>query len=145
MKELNEELLGVWLEASIVISNRRLTDGLSYNESLICHILYEKEQIGQPVTAADLCRETKMLKSLMNSTLNMLEKKGLTERVRSAADKRKVYLRLRKEKLEIYLEEHQKILEIVNRVIDDVGEESIREFIPILRSITGSVQKMKEK
>lgn len=146
-KELNEELLEAWLETSTVISNRRLTDALSYNESLICHILYEREQSGHQeyLTATDLCNETKMLKSLMNSTLNSLEKKGLTERIPSTADRRQVYVRLRKDNLPVYLTEHRKILDIVDEVISAVGEEKIAEFIPVLRSITGSVQKLTKK
>lgn len=146
-KELNEELLETWLETSTVISNRRLTDALSYNESLVCHILYEKEQSGQPepLTATDLCNETKILKSLMNATLNSLEKKGLTERIRSTADKRQVYVRLRKDNLPVYLTEHRKILDMVDKVICAVGEEKIAEFIPILRSINDSVQKLTKK
>lgn len=146
-KELNEKLLEAWLETSKVISNRRLTDGLPYNESLVCHILYERAQ-SEPqkyLTATDLCSETKMLKSLMNATLNSLEKRGLTERIRSTTDRRQIYVRLRKDNLYIYLEEHRKILNIVDEVIYMVGEEKIAEFIPILRSINSSVEKLTEK
>ncbi len=145
-EELNERLLEAWLETSTVISNRRLTNALSYNESLICHILYERQQSGQPeyLTATNLCHETKILKSLMNATLNSLEKKGMAERIRSEFDRRQVYVRLKKEGMEIYLAEHRKILDMVDEVIDTVGEEKIAEFIPILYSITESVQRLRE-
>lgn len=146
-KELNEELLEAWLETSMIISNRRLTDVLSYNESLVCHILYERERSGKQgyLTATDLCNETKILKSLMNSTLNSLERKGLTERIRSMSDRRQVYVRLREDNLGIYLGEHRKIMEMIDEVIFEVGEDKIAEFIPVLRSITSSVQRLTEK
>ena len=93
MQQLNEVLLGAWLRISTVINNSRLVSEMSYNESLICNILYRNatEHPEHTMTATDLCAETRILKSQMNRILTQLEEKKLITRERSSEDKRKIY------------------------------------------------------
>lgn len=76
MDNLHESLLNSWLRLSTSINNARLVSEMTYNESLICNILYNQSKtVNKYLTATDLCRMTNMLKSQMNRTLTQLEKK----------------------------------------------------------------------
>ena len=88
----NEALLKTWLRLSTSIINNRLVSEMSYNESLVCSILYPNTKMGMYMTATELCHFTKMLKSQMNRTLNILEEKKLILRRRSDTDKRQVMI-----------------------------------------------------
>ncbi|MDO4322004.1 MAG: helix-turn-helix domain-containing protein [Lachnospiraceae bacterium] len=133
MENRTEQLLKAWLRLSIGINNERLVSGMPYNESLICSILYcnMMEHPGTELTATDLCSKTRMLKSQMNRTLNCMEKKNIIVKERSAKDKRKIFIRLDLAQIEIYQEQHRKILDIVSSIIDEIGIDTADEAIRI--------------
>lgn len=132
---LNEELLSVWLQLGNVIDNQRLVSTLPFNEAVVCGLLYRSQQIGTPMTASDLCSETRILKSQMNAILHSLEKKGFLQRRRSQADLRQVQLQLLPEGIQVYLDSHRQTLALVDRLIDCVGSDSIQVLIPLLRQV----------
>ena len=136
--QLNKALLGAWLRLSISINNSRVVSELSYNESLICNILYrnEAEAPGQTMTATDICRETKILKSQMNRILTQLEKKNLITRERSVEDKRKVFVRLTSEQSNAYLRQHAQILELLDTIIVKLGKQQTENIIRALNGIS---------
>ena len=136
--KLNEVLLGAWLKISTAINNSRLVSEMSYNESLICNILYRNatEHPEQFLTATDLCTETKILKSQMNRILNQLEEKNLITRERSNRDKRKVFVRLTTEQSNAYLKQHEQILQLLDNIIEKLGEEKTLEIIETLNGIS---------
>ena len=121
--QLSENLLSSWLKLSTTIQNSRIVSALSYNESLICSVLAKHMASGKkkPLTATDLCRETKMLKSQMNRTLNQLEEKLMIRRERSTKDKRQVHILLNTEHAKIFQQQHQDILNSVKRIVDELG------------------------
>ena len=135
---LNEILLGAWLKISTVINNSRLVSEMSYNESLICNILFRNAARNPqvPLTATDLCTETKILKSQMNRILSQLEKKNLITRERSAQDKRKIFVRLTTEQSNTYLKQHTQILKLLDNIIEKLGEEKTLEIIDSLNNIS---------
>lgn len=138
MKALNERLLEVWLELSMAINNERVVSDVPFNESLICNILY-RAQMQNPdnrLTATDLCNATKMLKSQMNRTLNSMEEKGFISRLRSDTDKRLIYVTLNLEKALPYQEQHSKILELIDRIIEQMGEDKVLQTIDLLTQIS---------
>lgn len=136
--QLNEVLLGAWLKISTAINNSRLVSEMSYNESLICNILYRNatEDPEHFLTATDLCNETKILKSQMNRILSQLEEKNLITRNRSSQDKRKVYVQLTTEQSNAYLKQHAQILELLDDIIEKLGEEKTLEIINALNGIS---------
>ena len=136
--QLNEVLLGAWLKISTAINNSRLVSEMSYNESLICNILYRSatEHPELTLTATDLCAETKILKSQMNRILTQLEEKNLITRERSTLDKRKVYVRLTNEQSNAYLKQHEQILKLLDNIIEKLGEEKTLEVIEALNGIS---------
>lgn len=136
--QLNEVLLGAWLKISIAINNSRLVSEISYNESLICNILYRNatECPEKNLTATDLCAETRILKSQMNRILTQLEEKNLITRERSSKDKRKIYVRLTTEQSNAYLKQHEKILKLLDDIIDRLGEDQAKEVIRALNGVS---------
>lgn len=136
--QTNEELLAAWLRLSTSINNSRLVPDMPYNESLICNILSRNEYYhpGSRLTATELCAETKILKSQMNRILNEMEKKSLITKERSGEDKRKVYIRLIADPDSLYSRQHAKILELLDAVIDGIGEEKALYAVQLLNTIS---------
>ena len=136
--QLNESLLGAWLRLSISINNSRVVSEISYNESLICNILYRNatEHPEENLTATDLCKETRILKSQMNRILTQLEAKNLITRERSSEDKRKIFVHLTSEQSNAYLRQHAQILELLDTIIDKLGEEQTKGVIRALNGIS---------
>lgn len=128
---MNEKLLDSWLRLSISIVNDRIVSDLTYNESLVCNILYKNmlEQPERRLTATDLCTETHILKSQMNRTLNDMEAKNYIIRERSLQDKRQVFIRINPTQIEAYHRQHQKILALIDNLVDRIGLEKAQDIV----------------
>ena len=87
------------------------------------------------MTATSLCAETKMLKSQMNRTLNLLESKGIITRQRSEQDKRHVYVRVNWEGADVYRAQHDRILKLVDGIIGRMGISRARDAVDLLNQI----------
>lgn len=138
MTKINEDLLDAWLRLSISVNNPRLVTEITYNESLICNILYKHahSQKSTPLTATDLCKMTNMLKSQMNRTLNQLEEKNLISRERSTLDKRQVFVTMNMQQCHVYEAQHKQILSILDAVIGKLGRERSLDAIKLLNAIS---------
>lgn len=139
-----EALLSAWMDMAMNIRGNRLLTGLSFNEIVVCSILYRAMKEGsEMLTATDLGNHTKLLKSQLNKVLNLMEDRGLIERIRSDKDKRKIFLKLREEKLSVYLEEHDKVMAIVHHVCVALGEEQVKVLTGLLVEVVDLVDKYK--
>lgn len=138
MSTINENLLTAWLRLSTSINNPRIVSELTYNESLICNILYNQLQTNSnaKLTATDLCNSTKMLKSQMNRTLNALEEKNLISKERSATDKRHIYISMNLEQANLYKKQHAQILELIDIIINNLGTDNALKAIEVFNSIS---------
>ena len=137
MENINEHLLTAWLRLSTSVVNSRVVSDLSYNESLVCNILYTafKKEPKHLLTATDLCNATKMLKSQMNRTLNHLETKNIITRIRSSHDKRQVFVKFNLDAADLYLKQHQKILSLIDTIISHIGPQKTEETLQLFTSI----------
>lgn len=142
--KITEELLTAWLRLSTSINNPRIVSDLTYNESLICNLLYNNLQTNpdNSLTATDLCNQTKMLKSQMNRTLKSLEEKKLITKERSALDKRLIYITMNLEQAIDYQKQHEKILELIDTLIDKLGKDNTTKAIEIFNSISDIADKL---
>ena len=138
INQLSETLLSSWLKLSTSINNSRIVSALSYNESLICSVLARHMASGQkkPLTATDLCKETKMLKSQMNRTLNQLEEKLMIRRERSTIDKRQVHILLNPEHAKVFQKQHQEILTSIERIINELGTKEAAQAVVLFDKIS---------
>ena len=137
MEQVNETLLKSWLKLSSSVINPRVVAELTYKESHVCHILYHS-YLSDPqkhMTATDLCAQTKMLKSQMNRTLNLLEEKGIITRTRSEQDKRQVYVVMNWEGADKYRVQHERILKLVDGIIERLGEEQAGQTAQLMSRI----------
>lgn len=140
--QLNEELLSAWLHLTSVIDNQRLaaahTDPqgrppLPFNEAVVCGLLAQARTENRRLSASDLCRQTRILKSQMNAILRSLERKGMLSRRQSHTDRRRVELELLPEGVLLYQEGHRRIRALVDRLIGEMGREQVETLIPLLR------------
>ena len=135
---LNEELLSAWLRLGAVIDNQRLVSNLPFNEAMVCGLLLRAEEAGHTLTASDLCRETRILKSQMNAILHSLEKKGFLQRQKSPNDLRRSELFLLPVGKECYLASHRQTLALVDRLIDSLGRDTTKILVPLLSQAADS-------
>lgn len=136
---LPEDLLHAWMQMSVFIRGNRILDSLSFNEIMICGLLFRQPE--GTLTATDLGTRTKLLKSQVNHILADLEKRELITRARSTADKRVVHLSLTPAGRALYLAEHGRVLEIVGTVRQTLGDEKTKELTALMTRATAIVNK----
>ena len=72
----------------------------------------------------------------MNRTLNHLEEIGIISRERSSQDKRRVFISLNKSQTSKYELQHEKILALLESIIDKLGNERVFQTIEVLNTIS---------
>ncbi len=132
MKDLNERVLEAWIELTSTINNDRLVPSLTYNEALVCHYVYLKDE---KMTASLLCAKTGILKSQMNRILNQLEAKGSIFRHRSDTDRRDIYIEPNRDN-PVFVDQHEHILKLVDKITSRLGPEKSLEVIKLFQQIT---------
>ena len=144
MKSTNEGLLRAWLKLSTSVVNDRVVSDLSYNEALICNILF-REKMTNPeghLTATDLCEETRMLKSQMNRTLCRMESRGLICRQRSTEDKRKILVFMNPDHMSLYHDLHRKVLLLVDGIVEEIGEAKAKLITELMEEISVAADRL---
>ena len=130
----------------VCIRGNRLLSEFSMNEMLVCNTLYRRmESGGEPVTATELCRRTRLLKSQMNRLLSSMEYDGLIRRERNPDDKRESYVYLKEEALPRYLKEHAHVLNIVAAVCSALGKEDTQSLTALMHKAAHTVNQLKEE
>ena len=132
-----ENLIKSWVKLSAIVKNSRITKGLVYNEAIVMLHVYERyREDGEGIISIkEITKETKMLKSLVNRTVNSLEQKGFLERCEKQGDKRMVYVKCITERLETFLIIHKGSIDIATEIINIVGEEDTNAFIRIVNKL----------
>lgn len=139
--KINEKILSAWLKMILAVDSERVVSELSYNESIICNVLYSN--LDKEMTATELCTITKMQKSLMNRTLNSLELKQLIKKERSEKDKREIVIQLLDNPNSLFMKQHTSTLAYVDKIIEHLGEKS-EEIINIFETIAKIAQEEKQ-
>ena len=139
--QMQEALLQAWMAMEVCIRGNRLLGDLSMNEMLICNTLYARRQ-GAPVTATELCAKTQLLKSQMNRTLNQLEVRGIIHRERSTEDKRQIFVTMNPEHAGLYHQLHKRILNLVDGIIGQIGEDKATMAADLLSEIANAADDM---
>lgn len=138
---LGEELIQIWLRMSGVLKNNRLISTMTFNEIFVCNILYQQKLTSDKLlTATEVGQIMRLLKSQMNKIISRLEHQGLVRRIRSSHDKRKVYLELVDDNLQLYLNEHQRVLDMLGQLISTVGEDKIHQVIQLMTEVTDAME-----
>ncbi|MBP3656687.1 MAG: MarR family transcriptional regulator [Clostridia bacterium] len=131
-------LLDAWLRLSSSLWNTRIVNTMTFNEAHVLGILL-RHQEQEPLTATDLIRRTRLLKSQMNKLLTTLEDKGFIERERSEQDKRMFRIILTDEGRSAYLAEHAGVTAIMEKLITKLGEEKAFSLTRDLNEVCGAL------
>ena len=135
-----EDLLQAWLEMSMFIRGNRFLSDLSFNEIIICGLLFRQQEAeATPITATELCEHTNLLKSQVNHILTGMETRGLIQRIRSTQDKRVVHIHLLEAGRTSYLQEHEKVMQITQAVFDALGSPKAQELTALMKQVTAVV------
>lgn len=135
-----ENLLTAWLRMSAGVRNERLVHSMTFNEVFVCNILYDRTVQGNEiVTATDICERTGMLKSQANKVLVAMESSGLIVRERSNEDKRKVVLQLTEKGIEKYLDEHARVLKILEMLVVKMGSTKVSLVGALLTEVADTI------
>lgn len=137
IEALDEALIMAWVKLTSTLKNTRMTQGMNYNEATVMLLAYHRYSAdGEGVISfKEITKETKMLKSLVNRTIDSLTAKGFLERC-CGADKRMTFVRIVKKNLPEYLSVHDQSLKIAQKIVDIIGEEDARTFVCIAEKIT---------
>lgn len=135
-KELEEELVTAWVRLTAVLKNTRMTQGMIYNEAIVMMIAYNqyrKDGVGL-VSFKDLVTETKMLKSLVNRTIDSLVAKNYLVR-QEGEDRRTTYVKPVPENLEEFLRVHESSKTLAHDIVDLIGREDAEAFVRLAAKI----------
>ena len=140
-----EDLLNAWLQMSLCVRGNRLLNNLSMNEVAVCNCLYRNRGSGEEITATQLCEQFRIFKSQMNKIISSLEEKNIIERYQGVDDKRKLCIRLKDENLDLYLAEHEHVMQIMDAVEQSLGEENTEQLAKLMGMATATVNELQGK
>jgi len=144
LNQLQEKLLSSWVRLSTAVVNNRVVTNMSYNESLVCHVLYENSVAEKPleITATDLCEATHILKSQMNRILTSLESKNIITRIRSLKDKRQINIALNMDQAGLFKTQHEHIIKLIDTIIERIGIDTAKDAIRIFDTISDTADEL---
>lgn len=135
---LQEQVLSAWISLNALLKDSRVSKKMPYNEAVVMRIVLERfnaDGVGRtPVQL--IIKETQMLKSLVNRTINALCQQGYLEKQRDDRDGRSLFVLPVPEKLPDFLEVHQHSLSLVQNIIDIIGQEDAEHFVRICRKLS---------
>lgn len=134
-KDLREQLLSAWIDINGFFKDSRMTKALTYNEAIVMKLAfdqYRSDGIGQ-ISVQTILKQTRMLKSLANRTINSLCEQGYLAKERNQDDARELSVRLIPERLNDFLAVHEQSLHLAQAVIDAIGVADTEEFVRICR------------
>lgn len=134
--QIAENILRKWLNITSFIQNDRIVSQITFNEALVCnHLMHQSEMTPDYLTPSELCKRTGIQKSLMNRTLKALNERNLIEYVEGIEDKRSTPIRINKNNLELFISEHNKNIQIVEKFMNFWGTEKTNNIIQALSDI----------
>ena len=130
------DLIQAWVQLSCILRNSRFTKALPYNEAIVMLQLYQAGE--QDISIKQITQQTHMLKSQVNRTINALEEKELLERCEATGDRRLGHVRMRKDRLALFLQVHNESLQIAKEIGSIIGPEDTEHFIRISNKLAQS-------
>ena len=83
-----------------------------------------------------------MQKSQMNRTLSNMEQKQMIIRERSETDKRQILVRLNMSQMEIYQRQHERILALIDRLLEQIGPEKAEDIVDLFTQIANTAEEI---
>lgn len=141
MIDEREQFLEAWLRISSTVCNERIVSNMPFNEALVCNILYYFSMMepDRELTATDLCQMAHMHKTLMNRTLNNLEKKKIIRKEQDDSDKRRSFVKIDDTNFEEFIRVHNDTMEFVNKVVKVIGMEKMKNATQAFHDVAQAV------
>ena len=138
---LEEQLITAWVRLTGIFKNTRITKGMVYNEAIVMLVAYNRyrEDGKGLVSFKEIVSETRMLKSLVNRTIDSLVAKGYLTRC-EGKDKRTTFIRIVPENIGGFLEVHAHSLELARNMMQIIGTEDAEAFVRISDKIAAHPQ-----
>lgn len=133
---LEEQVITAWVRLTGLLKNTRITKGMVYNEAIVmlfAYNRYREDGIGV-ISFKEIVAETRMLKSLVNRTIDSLVAKGYLARC-EGKDKRTTFVRILPENIGEYLDVHKQSLSLASHMIGIIGREDAEAFVRIVNKI----------
>ena len=131
--EQNLELLDAWMNMTANLKVNRLLQDMSLNEMFICSYIYRFNK----ASFKQLIEKTNLLKSQMNRQLNDLIEKGFVTKNTDDNDKRKIVLEMTEKGKEVYLKEHEKVVALISRVTNELGNKKTASLAKLMKEAVG--------
>lgn len=97
------------------------------------------------VKASDLSKHLMITKPAISKLINILEDKGLVERITDKSDRRVVYINITKKGEEMLAQETEEFERFTNRVIEKMGEEDTNEMIRLFEKMYNSILEIEKE
>ena len=96
--------------------------------ALLREIVMEGEN-GRKIISSELARRLGITRSAVSQLVTKMEKEGVVKRVASPTDRKIAYIQLSDESVAVFEEQCKEANDIMQRVVDKMGEDRIRELI----------------
>ena len=102
---IEEEIISSWIYLTSIIKNCRITTEFSYNESVILNLAYKKYLFDAKglLPVKEIIKETFMLKSLVNRTIDALESKKMIIKEKNIKEKRELNIKIKPNNIDKYI------------------------------------------
>lgn len=134
---LQEKVLSSWIGLNALLKDSRVIKSMTYNEAVVMRIVlarYREDGVGL-TPLQQIIRETHMLKSQVNRTVNALCQQGYLQKSKDSRDGRNLLVQPIQERLSEFLAVHRHSLRLAQRVIDIIGEEDAAHFVRICEKL----------
>ena len=138
---LEEQVISAWVRLTGLLKNTRITKGMVYNEAIVMLVAYNRyreDGVGM-FSFKEIVSETRMLKSLVNRTIDALVERGLLVRC-EGKDKRTTFVHILPDNIEGYLQVHEQSLALATKMIGLIGEEDARAFVRISEKVASALK-----
>lgn len=136
-----EELLNAYINQTLSLKSGRYLANMTFIEAILCRQIYDKMGKGF-IRQTDISKSTMILKSSVNRTISVLVKKGIVERFKKDTDKKSIYLRIKDDKVDFFLDEHKLIMEEVTAIAARLSEEEIDQTIKVYNNVARVCREM---
>lgn len=117
---------------------------VSCSELSLLKVIYQSEQENKKINVTELSANLKMTKSAVSQLISKLEKKSLIKRKINIFDKKINYITLTEQAKVSYENSQKKYSEIVNKVLEKMGENDSKDLSRLLEKLSGIIKNLGE-
>lgn len=119
-------------------------DNISCSELSVLKVLCESEKENKKMNVTELAALLKMSKSAVSQLIAKLEKKGFVKRKMNLFDKKINYISISDDARNSYEHNQKKYSEVVNQVVEQMGEEDSKELSRLLQKLSDIIYNLGE-